>query len=471
VLFCTAAEWAAGQGREGFIARTTHQFHWENEGYASFEQYLGTYRSKDRKKARRERDKVAELSVDVQLVRGTAIDDAQWKAIETFYRDTIARHGGHPYLGHKWFQLARERLGDRILAVLASRNGTPVAASLCLQRGDRLYGRYWGSEPAYGALHFELCYHRPIEACIENGWTRFEAGAQGSHKLKRGLRPHPTYSLHWIRHSGLRAAIADAMLRETEMVERDMALLERMHRSGKSERSLVFDLGEGVGKTSGSDKLAAVGFCQAVSASGTPRLSGLGVSRGYCSRRAPRRIAVPGTAGPGGLRGRGSPGGRRHGARDPAKAKEQRDRVRQGRRDSCPRLAPIARLERRPRRGDVLPAGVWTRRGQGRGSSSVPTRKARARRAFATAASLHANARATWRGKSCAAAGHPVRRGRGRPARSEAGRKLFAEGCEATDEGCARLARAARCEADDSASVDRRVSAARAGRVAERAGR
>jgi predicted N-acyltransferase len=226
VLFCTAAEWSAVQGREGFIARTTHQFHWENEGYESFEQYLGTYRSKDRKKARRERDKVAELGVAVQLVRGGVIDDAQWKAIETFYRDTIARHGGHPYLGRKWFQLARERLGDRILAVVASRNGKTVAASLCLQRGDRLYGRYWGSEPRYSALHFELCYHRPIEACIENGWARFEAGAQGSHKLKRGLRPHPTYSLHWIRHPGLRAAIADAMVRETEMVERDMELLD-----------------------------------------------------------------------------------------------------------------------------------------------------------------------------------------------------------------------------------------------------
>jgi predicted N-acyltransferase len=98
--------------------------------------------------------------------------------------------------------------------------------ALCLQRGDRLYGRYWGSEPTYKALHFELCYHRPIEACIENGWTRFEAGAQGSHKLKRGLRPRPTYSLHWIRHAGLRAAIADAMARETEMIERDMALLD-----------------------------------------------------------------------------------------------------------------------------------------------------------------------------------------------------------------------------------------------------
>jgi predicted N-acyltransferase len=89
-----------------------------------------------------------------------------------------------------------------------------------------LYGRYWGSEPEFGGLHFELCYHRPIEACIDAGWTRFEAGAQGIHKLKRGLRPHETWSAHWIRHPGLRAAIADALGREAEMVERDIELLD-----------------------------------------------------------------------------------------------------------------------------------------------------------------------------------------------------------------------------------------------------
>lgn len=226
VLFTTEGEWNALGGRDGLIQRTTHQFHWENDGYDSWEAYLATFRSRDRKKTRKERERAAELGATIHFVRGPDLTDEQWRAMHRFYRNTIGRKGGYPYLVPGWFELARQRLGERLLCVIAEHGGKTVAGALCLQRGGHLYGRYWGSEPDYGRLHFELCYHRPIELCIAEGWSRFEAGAQGSHKLKRGLRPHPTYSLHWLRHAGLHDAVAEALEAEAEWIRQDIAELD-----------------------------------------------------------------------------------------------------------------------------------------------------------------------------------------------------------------------------------------------------
>ena len=136
--------------------------------------------------------------------------------MEEFYRDTVERKGGVAYLTPSFFQIMRHTLSDFVVAFVAEKEGIPVATSLCFQSGTHLYGRYWGCQEGYKKLHFELCYHRPIELCIAKHWTRFEAGAQGYHKLQRGLLPEPTYSVHWIAHRGLHQAVEQAVIQQNQ---------------------------------------------------------------------------------------------------------------------------------------------------------------------------------------------------------------------------------------------------------------
>ena len=145
--------------------------------------------------------------------------------MEAFYRNTCSRKWGEAYLTPDFFELARTDLAHLAVGLLAEAEGRVVASALLFQRGKHLYGRYWGCDPDFEQLHFELCYHRPIELCIENGWTRFEAGAQGTHKLRRGLLPSPTHSAHWIRHGGLARAVRDATEEERVQVQREMDAL------------------------------------------------------------------------------------------------------------------------------------------------------------------------------------------------------------------------------------------------------
>ncbi len=213
VLFCTQAEGEQLASR-GAIPRLTHQFHWTNEGYADFEAWLGTFRAKLRKETRRERRHATRLGASIRVLEGAEITDRHWQAIEGFYRATCERKWGSAYLSPDFFRLAKDRLAHLALAGIAEADGRIVATTLLFHRGKHLYGRYWGCEPAFESLHFELCYHRPIELCIDRGWSRFEAGAQGGHKLRRGLMPSPTHSAHWLRHPGLSAAVAEALGRE-----------------------------------------------------------------------------------------------------------------------------------------------------------------------------------------------------------------------------------------------------------------
>lgn len=223
VLFCSRAEQEALAALGG-IPRMTYQFHWENQGYADFEHWLSTFRSRDRKKARAERR--LPPGVSVRELSGPELTEREIRAIYTFYQDTVGRKGGWDYLQPAFFEgLNRGPLARRVRCFLAEREGEIVSASLCFQKGGGLYGRYWGCKPGFGGLHFELCYHAPIERCILEGWHRFEAGAQGVHKLKRGLMPSPTWSAHWIAHPGLSRAIADAVRRETEGTRRQIEAL------------------------------------------------------------------------------------------------------------------------------------------------------------------------------------------------------------------------------------------------------
>ncbi len=220
LLFCTEAERASAEA-VGLIGRQTMQFHWQDRGYGDFEGWLASFRSRRRKETRRERR--LPTGVQVHDLRGEQLNPVQARAVRAFYEDTCDKRGGEPYLSPDFFARLGAPLACRVL--LAEVEERPVAMSLLFPRGRNLYGRYWGCLPQWESLHFELCYHRPIELCLREGFTRFEAGAQGTHKIQRGLMPSPTWSAHWIRHPGLSAAVAEACVHEARQVQRQMAVL------------------------------------------------------------------------------------------------------------------------------------------------------------------------------------------------------------------------------------------------------
>jgi len=196
------------------MARLTQQFHFHNDDYESFDDFLGRLRSSNRKQIKKERRRVEASGLDVRVKTGDELDEQDWRALHHFYRDTCNRKGSHPYLTRRFFDLLPKRLAHRVVAAMAYDGGRPVAGTLNFEKGAHLYGRYWGAEEDYDMLHFELCYYRLIERTIERGMSRFEAGAQGLHKLKRGLMPVPIHSVHWMRHPILAQAVGDYLPRE-----------------------------------------------------------------------------------------------------------------------------------------------------------------------------------------------------------------------------------------------------------------
>jgi uncharacterized protein len=211
-----AADWLI---REGV------QFHFANPDYRDFDDFLSTLTARKRKTIRKERQ-TANATVDVTMLTGDAIRPEHWDAMWRFYQDTGARKWGRPYLTRAAFDLMGERMADKLLLVLATRDGEPVAGALNVIGGDTLYGRYWGCTEEVPCLHFELCYYRAIDFAIERGLKRVEAGAQGEHKLARGYAPVPTWSAHYLPDPGFRQAVADFIERETRAVEREIGWLE-----------------------------------------------------------------------------------------------------------------------------------------------------------------------------------------------------------------------------------------------------
>ena len=209
----------------GWLIREGLQFHWFNDGYATFDDFLGALSSRKRKTIRRERrDALAEVAI--RRYAGDAITEALWDRFWLFYQDTGARKWGRPYLTRPFFSLLGERMGERLILLIAERDGQPIAGALNLVGGGTLYGRYWGTLAEVPFLHFELCYYQAIELAIERGLTVVEAGAQGEHKLARGYRPTPTWSAHYIPDLGFRAAVADFVARERRAVEGEVEFLE-----------------------------------------------------------------------------------------------------------------------------------------------------------------------------------------------------------------------------------------------------
>ncbi|HEX2448240.1 MAG TPA: GNAT family N-acetyltransferase [Methyloceanibacter sp.] len=224
VTFPTRDEWQLA-GEFGLLQRTDQQFHWQNAGYLSFEDFLGALASRKRKVIRKERRGALADGIEIEWVTGRDLTEAHWDAFFGFYMDTGSRKWGSPYLTRQCFSLLGESMADRMLLVLARRAGRYVAGALNFIGADTLYGRYWGGIEDHPFLHFEVCYYQAIEFAIAHKLARVEAGAQGAHKLARGYLPSETYSVHYIADPALRRAVADYLKRERRAVAREIALL------------------------------------------------------------------------------------------------------------------------------------------------------------------------------------------------------------------------------------------------------
>ncbi|WP_313536494.1 GNAT family N-acetyltransferase [Sphingomonas sp.] len=218
----------------GWLIRTGTQFHWQNDGYARFDDFLGALASRKRKAIRKERAAAVE-GLTIRHLTGAEITESHWDAFWAFYQDTGSRKWGRPYLTRSFFSMLGEALGDKVLLMLAERDGRPIAGALNLIGADALYGRYWGCVEDVPFLHFELCYYQAIDAAIQRGLPRVEAGAQGEHKLARGYVPVTTWSAHYLPDPGFRRAVADFLVREQQAVEREQEYLEELTPFKKGE--------------------------------------------------------------------------------------------------------------------------------------------------------------------------------------------------------------------------------------------
>jgi uncharacterized protein len=211
--------------RHGYLERTDQQFHFLNEGYGSYEEFLETLVSRKRKALRKERRAALEADIEVEWLTGDAIKESHWDAFYRFYMDTGGRKWGRPYLNRRFYSLIGERMAQDILLVMAKRSGRYIAGAINFIGEDCLYGRNWGCIEDHPYLHFEICYHQAIDYAIAHGLRRVEAGAQGEHKLARGYVPVTTRSAHYVSHPGLRRAVADYLAMERRDVDRVGALL------------------------------------------------------------------------------------------------------------------------------------------------------------------------------------------------------------------------------------------------------
>lgn len=225
LTFLTEAEWQS-LGEHGFLQRTDQQYHWHNDGYDTFDDFLASLASRKRKAIRRERREAATQDIEFVWLTGADITEAHWDVFFDFYLDTGARKWGTPYLNREFFSLLGQSMGDRLLLVMCRRGETDIAGALHVIGSDTLYGRYWGCCETLPFLHFEACYYQAIDYAIAHKLDRAEAGAQGQHKIARGYLPETTYSAHFIANASLRDAVADYVERERAYVELESEALK-----------------------------------------------------------------------------------------------------------------------------------------------------------------------------------------------------------------------------------------------------
>ena len=200
--------------REGWLERIGCQFHWHNRGYRDFQDFLDALTSRKRKQLRKEREQVVGQGIEFEWREGHKVSEAEWDFVYACYANTYHVRGQAPYLTRSFFSLLAERMPEAIRVVLACQSGRPVAMAFSLIGAGELYGRYWGSLADFDRLHFETCFYQGIDQAIAAGLSRFDAGAQGEHKLIRGFEPVITRSWHYLEHPGLRAAVSEFLQQE-----------------------------------------------------------------------------------------------------------------------------------------------------------------------------------------------------------------------------------------------------------------
>ncbi|QQX60374.1 GNAT family N-acetyltransferase [Pseudomonas chlororaphis] len=214
INFTDAFTDAALVGQDGWLQRLGCQFHWQNRGYRDFQDFLDSLSSRKRKQMRKEREQVAGQGIEFEWLEGRQLSEAQWDFVYACYANTYAVRRQSPYLTRAFFSLLAERMPEAIRVVLAKQNARPVAMAFSLIGGDSFYGRYWGCLAEFDRLHFETCFYQGMDYAIAQGMQRFDAGAQGEHKLIRGFEPVITRSWHYLRHPGLKAAVEDFLRQE-----------------------------------------------------------------------------------------------------------------------------------------------------------------------------------------------------------------------------------------------------------------
>ncbi|MBL6933530.1 MAG: N-acetyltransferase [Rhodospirillales bacterium] len=225
ITFPNHEEWRLC-GEMGLLQRTDRQFHWINDGFGCFDDFLAALSSRKRKTIRRERRAIDEAEdVVIHTLRGDEIQERHWDAFFRFYHNTSDRKWGQAYLNRHFFSRLGQTMGENVLLIMAERGDEFVGGALNLIGEDTLYGRYWGCLENFKFLHFEVCYYRAIDFAIEKGLKKVEAGAQGTHKLQRGYLPHATYSAHWIADSGFRKAVRRFLIDEREAVGEEIEVL------------------------------------------------------------------------------------------------------------------------------------------------------------------------------------------------------------------------------------------------------
>ena len=200
----------------GLLTRVGVQFHWQTRGEKDFDSFLARLNHEKRKKIRQERRRVAELGLAYRWLDGSSASAQDWSFFASCYEDTYRAHHSTPYLNEGFFRALARHMPESVRLLVGEQNGLPVASAFFLASGDTLFGRYWGCQALLPGLHFELCYYRPIEYCIQQGLARMEGGAQGEHKLSRGLEPVETGSAHWVADPRFRDAIDRHLDREAE---------------------------------------------------------------------------------------------------------------------------------------------------------------------------------------------------------------------------------------------------------------
>ena len=223
----------------GFLRRHDCRFLWRNDGYRDFDDFLARFRSEKRKKAKRERRRVAESGTEFRTLRGESLDESMWHTVFGFSERTFLRHGNGHYLSATFLELVSRRMPGAVMVKLALRAGVPLAAAIFFEGGGWLYGRYWGCARPEDSLHFEACYYQGIDYCIEHGIATFDPGTQGEHKIARGFEPTRTLSAHWLAEDGYRDAVARYLQRERSAVDEYIAAAGAhvpFQRGGAAER-------------------------------------------------------------------------------------------------------------------------------------------------------------------------------------------------------------------------------------------